>query len=142
MSRNHLSINRSVLLLYFLLNEKMRGESCPKIKLITHVHWHALQLLLFLNACKSDVDKTVTLIENFYRIKKSTPEFFANRNVESEAIKNCLKNQNYIALPVTPDNNVLIYHSLRNYDASCYNFDDAAKTYIMTSGEIIYCIQS
>jgi hypothetical protein len=86
-----------------------------------------------LNACKSDVDKSVVLIENYYRIKQSAPEFFANRNVESEEIQKCLKNQNYVALPVTPDNNMLIFHSLRNTDPSSYDFDSAAKTYIMTS---------
>lgn len=92
------------------------------------------QLLLFLNACKSDVDKSVVLIENYYKIKKSAPEFFSNRNVDSKDIQKCLKNQNYVALPVTPDNNILIFHSLRNYDVNNYDFDAAAKTYIMTSG--------
>lgn len=93
------------------------------------------QLLLFLNACKNDVDKCVLLVESYYKIKKSTPEFFSNRNVESEDIQKCLKYQNYVALPITPDNNMLIFHSLRNFEASNYDFDAAAKTYIMTSGE-------
>jgi hypothetical protein len=95
------------------------------------------QLLLFLNACKSDVDKSVKLIENYYKIKRSAPEFFANRNVDSDDIQNCLKNQNYVALPVTPDNNILIFHSLRNHDPRSYDFDAAAKTFIMTSGELL-----
>lgn len=77
-------------------------------------------------------------MENYYRIKKSAPEFFANRDVDSDDIQNCLKNQYYVALPVTPDNNILIYHSLRNHDHRTYNFDAAAKTYIMTSGLIVY----
>lgn len=94
------------------------------------------QLLLFLNACKSDVDKSVKLIENYYKIKRSAPEFFANRKVNSDDIQKCLKNQNYVALPVTPDNNMLIFHSLKNYDSNSYDFDAAAKTFIMTSGEL------
>lgn len=98
------------------------------------------QLLLFLNACKSNVDKSVKLIESFYNIKKSAPEFFANRNVDSDEIQKCLKNQNYVALPVTPDNNILIFHSLKNHDPNSYNFDDAAKTFIMTSGELFRVI--
>ena len=93
------------------------------------------QLLLFLNACKNDVDKCVLLVENYYKIKKSTPEFFSNRNLDSEDIQKCLKYQNYVALPITPDNNMLIFHSLRNFVASNYDFDAAAKTFIMTSGE-------
>lgn len=93
------------------------------------------QLLLFLNACKNDVDKSVKLIESYYKIKRSAPEFFANRNVDSEDIQKCLKNQNYVALPMTPDNNILIFHSLKNHDPNSYDFDAAAKTFIMTSGE-------
>ena len=93
------------------------------------------QLLLFLNACKNDVDKCVLLVENYYKIKKSTPEFFSNRNLDSEDIQKCLKYQNYVALPITPDNKMLIFHSLRNFVASNYDFDAAAKTFIMTSGD-------
>lgn len=94
-----------------------------------------LQLLLFLNACGSDVDKSATLLENFYKIKKSSPEFFANRDVTNEEIQNCLNSQDYVALPVTPDNCHLIFHRLSNQDPNSYNFDAAAKTLIMLSGE-------
>jgi hypothetical protein len=87
------------------------------------------------------VERAAKLIETYYRIKKSAPEFFANRNVESEEIQKCLQNQNYVALPITPDNNMLIFHSLRNTDPSSYDFDSAAKTYIMTSGGILLLVR-
>jgi hypothetical protein len=114
-----------------LLREKLKGSKIVPQSIVDK------QLLLFLNACGSDIDKSVNLIENHFKIKKSAPEFFANRNVESEEIQKCLKNQNYVALPLTADNNILIFHSLRNFDASNYDFDSAAKTYIMTSGKLV-----
>lgn len=113
-----------------LLREKLKNSKLVPQAILDK------QLLLFLNACHSDVDKSAILVENFFRIKKSAPEFFANRNVDSEEIQKCLKNQNYVALPMTPDNNILIFHSLRNFDVNNYDFDSAAKTYIMTSGEL------
>lgn len=113
-----------------LLRERLKSSKIVPKSLVDK------QLLLFLNACKSDVDKSVILIENYYKIKQSAPEFFSNRNVDSKDIQKCLQNQNYVALPVTPDNNMLIFHSLRNFDVNSYDFDAAAKTYIMTSGKL------
>ncbi|KAG5679563.1 hypothetical protein PVAND_009123 [Polypedilum vanderplanki] len=110
-----------------LLREKLKSSKIVPQSLVDK------QLLLFLNACKSDVEKSAVLIENYYKIKRSSPEFFQNRNVESDEIQNCLKNQYYVSLPTTPDNNMLIFHSLKNFDPNSYNFDSAAKTYIMTT---------
>ncbi|CRL02024.1 CLUMA_CG015172, isoform A [Clunio marinus] len=107
------------------LREKVKTFECVP-KLIADN-----QLILFLNACKSDVDKSAKLIHNYYQIKQTSPEFFANRDVESEEIQNCLNNQDYVALPLTPDNCHLIFHRLSNNDPSKYNFDSAAKTFIM-----------
>lgn len=77
------------------------------------------------------------MIENYYKIKKNAPEFFANRDVDSEEIQSCLKNQDYVVLPVTTDNCHLIFHRLSSHDPKDYNFDAAAKTFIMLSGKIV-----
>jgi hypothetical protein len=89
------------------------------------------QLLLFLNAGRKNIEKSSKLIHNYYRIKKSTPKFFANRDVESQEIQSCLDNQHYVRLPLTPNNEHLIFHRLSNFDHNSYNFDSAAKTFIM-----------
>jgi hypothetical protein len=90
---------------------------------------------LFLNAFDNDVSKSAELVKNFYKIKKSTPQFFSKRDVDSEEIQNCLNCQDYVMLPITPDNCHLIFHRLSNSDAKTYNFDAAAKTFIMLCGE-------
>lgn len=92
----------------------------------------------FLKACDGDVDKSATLIENYYKIKKSTPEFFANRDIASEEIQKCLDNQDYIRLPITPDNCHLIFHRLSSHDAKTYSYDSAVKTFIMLTETDIY----
>jgi RNAse (barnase) inhibitor barstar len=73
----------------------------------------------------------VKKLEKFYALKQSCPEFFANRDVNSEAIQNCLKNLVYVALPVTPTNQNLILHKLISHDAKDYVFDDSVKTFVM-----------
>lgn len=84
-----------------------------------------------MNAGKLDLDKSSRLIENYYKIKKSTPKFFANRDVDLKEFQDCLNNQDYVRLPVTPDNNYLIFHRLSNHDPNSFHFDSTAKTFIM-----------
>lgn len=98
--------------------------------------FNLFQLIFFLTAFKNDVDKSAALLESCYKLKRSAPEFFKDRDVDSKEIQNCLDNQYYITLPVTPDNHMLIYHSLKNNDPNSYNFDSAAKTFIMTNGKL------
>lgn len=102
------------------------------------LHCRLFQLLLFLNAGKNDVNKSSKLLHNYYKIKKSTPKFFSNRDVDSKEIQDCLDNQNYVRLPVTPDNCYLIFHRLSNDDPKYYNFDAAAKTFIMLNETDFY----
>lgn len=98
------------------------------------IYYFYLKLLLFLNAGRGDVEKSSKIIHNYYKIKKSSPQFFANRDVTSDEIQNCLDNQDYVSLPITPSNCHLIFHRLSNYDPKSYTFDSAAKTFIMLSG--------
>lgn len=79
-------------------------------------------------------------LENYYKLRKETPEFFANRDLESKEIQASLDHLYYIGLPTTPDNCNLIYHGLSSYEPSHYVFDDAIKTYILV-GEA-YCYRN
>lgn len=90
--------------------------------------------MLFLNAFKNDVDKSAEKLENYYRIKKTTPEFFSDRDLESQKIQSSLDNQRFVPLPVSPDNNNLIFHRLTSNKPKDYVFDDSIKTFIITSG--------
>jgi len=82
----------------------------------------------------------VILIENYYNCKASVPELFQNRDIWSKEIQSALKNQYFIFLPVTSDNKMLIFHSIKNPDSSTYDYDLASKVYMMLFGEIFdYC---
>lgn len=96
------------------------------------------QLLPFLIASKKDVDKALTLIINHYAIKKECPEFFHNRNVKAEGIQRSLKNQDFVILPSTRDHCSLILFRLSSFDPKDYDFEFAAKTYIMTFETAIF----
>lgn len=76
------------------------------------------------------------LIENYYNCKASVPELFQNRDIWSKEIQSALKNQYFIFLPVTSDNKMLIFHSIKNPDSSTYDYDLASKVYMMLFGEI------
>ena len=127
-----------------LFREKVRSSECvPKyitdrqvlqkafVLCYNRVTWWYFQLLLFLKAGEENIEKSSKLIHNFYEIKRSTPKFFANRDVESREFQDCLDNQDYVRLPVTPNNEYFIFHRLSNHNPKYYSFDAAAKTFIM-----------
>jgi hypothetical protein len=91
-----------------------------------------------LNAFQNDVEKSAEKLENFYKLKKDTPQFFKNRDVKSEAIQSSLDHQDYVALPVTPENYNLIFHRLSSSEPKHYVFDEAVKTFIITSEAYAY----
>ena len=91
--------------------------------------------MFFLNRNRCDIDRVATLMENYYKNGTLIPEFFKDRDVFSKKIQNCLENQYFIMLPITQNNQMLFYHSLKNYDASTYEFDTAAKVFCMLFGE-------
>ena len=96
---------------------------------------HDKQLLCFLFAA-DNAKGAVKLATNYYEIRNNGPELFGNRNFELSEIKQCLANQIYINLPLTPNNECVIYHGLSNSVAKNYVFDEALKTFIMLSGEL------
>lgn len=95
---------------------------------------HDKQLLCFLDV-SDDAIGAVKLAKNYYEIRKNGPELFANRNLESPEIKQCLTNQYYVSLPLTPNNECVVFHSLSNSVAKNYCFNEAVKTFVMLAGE-------
>jgi hypothetical protein len=94
--------------------------------------------ILILAACDNDKDKSLNLLHNYCKLKKKTPEFFANRDVEGEEVQQALNNQIYATLPPTPRNNNLVLHKLSNYEPKNYVFDAAEKTFLMTIGAEVF----
>lgn len=78
------------------------------------------------------------MLESYYKLKKATPEFFSNRDVESKEVQAALDHQDYVALPLTPDDYNLIFHRLSSFEPPHYVFDEAVKTFILTSEACAY----
>lgn len=93
------------------------------------------QVLLFLNAANSNVEKAAAKLEVYYELKKTAPEFFKNRDVHSDAIQSSLDHQNFIDLPISPDNCILFFHDLSSPEAKHYVFDEAVKTFAISIGK-------
>lgn len=93
------------------------------------------QLLPFFLAAGKNPSRAVALIQNHYKFKKESPEFFKNRDVNSTEIQNSLNNQKFAILPTTPDKHNLIIFGLSSYEPSDYDFNNSAKTYIMSFGK-------
>lgn len=92
-------------------------------------------LLLILLMQKNNIDKCVRLARTYCVLTRESPEFFGNRDLESEGVQICLENQCYLSLPPTPDNCNLIFFKFTNPDPKIYDFDNAEKTFLMTAGE-------
>lgn len=95
---------------------------------------------MFLNASKGDVELAVKKLKKYYKLKHSSPEFFKDRNLDSEEIQKSFENLIFVALPITPDNNLAFCHKLRSVDPKVYDFDGACKTFIMKV-EVTSCFQ-
>lgn len=92
-------------------------------------------LLIFLIAADKDIKKCIEIVKNYCNIVKDSPEWFYNRNVQSDKVQKALDNQDYFSLPPTPQNYNVVYHKLSNHEPNKYLFDDACKTIFMTVGK-------
>jgi hypothetical protein len=95
------------------------------------------QLVIFLATCKNDIDQSATLVRKYFKAKKKSPEFFSKRITDTEKIQKCLKNQFIFSLPMTPDNNYLVYFGFQSTNPDDFNYNKSAKVLFMTTGNII-----
>lgn len=49
------------------------------------------QLLLFYNACYGVMEKTKACIEKYYSCRKNAPEFFDNRSLDLDEVRNTME---------------------------------------------------
>lgn len=91
--------------------------------------------MLFINLSGGDVDKAAQFLQRYYEIKQSSPEFFSNRNPESEKLQRAFKIQQMASLPISPDNCHIFIHRVSNANPREYDFDDVFKMFIMMAGE-------
>jgi hypothetical protein len=91
-------------------------------------------IYIFFAGRSFNVDKTVTLLHNYFKLVKDAPEFFNYRDVEAPEVTSCLRDQCYLVLPPTPDNHNLIFHKLVDQEPKNYIFNNVTRTFLMTIG--------
>lgn len=69
----------------------------------------------------------------YYETKRKDKEHFKNRDPADPKIQQCLAHQDYFSLPNTPSGDIVIFHRLSSSRASDYVFDEAIKTFFMTT---------
>lgn len=81
------------------------------------------------------MDRCARWLHTYYKMKRNAPEFFTNRDVYSDEVQTALKDQIYLALPITPDNCNVFLHKLSDFEPRKWIFDATIKTFIMTAGK-------
>lgn len=94
--------------------------------------------MLFLNAAKGDVELAALKLDKYYEVKHDCPEFFKDRDLDSEEVQQALDCLIFVSLPVTPDNCYLIVTKLRMYNPKDYHFEPACKAFIMKTEATTY----
>lgn len=94
------------------------------------------QILPILVTLNNNREASYKLMQSYYKLKKETPEFFANRDVNADDIQFAFENQHFAVLPPTPKCCNLVYHKLANSEPKNYVFDAAEKVFLMTVGKI------
>ncbi|XP_057658251.1 alpha-tocopherol transfer protein-like isoform X1 [Diorhabda carinulata] len=79
------------------------------------------QIVIFLLACKNNLDETKITIENFFKYKSTSPEIFMNRDIDMKENKFTCTVTNIAVFPNrTEENYAIALGSLK--DTSYYNF--------------------
>lgn len=99
----------------------------------------AQEICLFLMACNSNLENVKHCIENYYKIRLSTPHIFENRSTLNEDIVTQLKHLNVCLLPRrTKKNYSVIVQRLSDPSPSNYHMDIALKYLFMVYDAIVY----
>jgi hypothetical protein len=93
-------------------------------------------LLVFVNHCQDDTDASSKWLHTYYKLRMSCPEFYSDRNPHSKRFEHGFETLFIAALPNTPDNHFVFYHSLQNYEPRNYDFDEGVHCMLMMAGEL------
>lgn len=124
-----------------LMDNNITQDDVDKIKEMVKKSEHVpkaicnKQIVPILVTVNNDLDRGFKLLQNYYKYKRETPEFFANRDVNSDEIQLAFENQYFVVLPPTPKSCNLVFHKLANLEPKSYVFDTAEKVFLMTVGK-------
>lgn len=93
-----------------------------------------MQLLLFLQSCYGDVEKTKECIVNYFNCILEVPQFFDHWDVHRDQIKQACDTVFYAPMPkLSPKKHLMVVCRFRHTDASKYVFSDGSRVFMMTS---------
>ncbi|KAE8741141.1 hypothetical protein FOCC_FOCC013399 [Frankliniella occidentalis] len=93
-----------------------------------------MQLLLFLQSCYGDLEKTKECMIKYFHCILDVPQFFDHWDVDRDQIKQGLDTVFYAPMPkLSPKNHLMILCRFRHTDASKYVFSDGSRIFMMTS---------
>ncbi|KAK9875980.1 hypothetical protein WA026_011080 [Henosepilachna vigintioctopunctata] len=86
----------------------------------------------FIIACERDLESAKKTMLTYFRIKRSTPEFFENRDIGRNDLRNIMNIIQFGSMPVRTDDDCVV-HLSRIVDSRYSNFqvDPASKIYLM-----------
>ncbi|KAJ9593638.1 hypothetical protein L9F63_014816 [Diploptera punctata] len=89
-------------------------------------------LYLFLNSCGYQLTKTKQTIDNYYTLRTSSPELFANRNPLLPEVQATLTKHEMIPLRwTTPEGYRVLLYRMTDHDSGRYDLNAAVKTFCM-----------
>lgn len=97
-----------------------------------------LQLLVVLHACDGDVERATRMMARHYEIRKKAPQLFTKRDATLPEIQQSLENQQYLNLPKTPDNHLVLFHGLTNSVAKNFDYNPSTRCFLMLTCKSIF----
>ncbi|VVC40270.1 Cellular retinaldehyde binding/alpha-tocopherol transport,CRAL/TRIO, N-terminal domain,CRAL-TRIO lipid [Cinara cedri] len=91
------------------------------------------RIRLFLILCKNSLERTKEALDQYYTIKSTVPEFFANRDPTKPELLNSMKTSLFIPLPkLTPEGYRISLSRLRTSEVDNFEFADYVKVNFMS----------
>ncbi|XP_019879892.2 alpha-tocopherol transfer protein-like [Aethina tumida] len=90
------------------------------------------QIVLFLIACKNDLMATTSTINSYFKCRQNAPEFFSNRHVEFESLKQTIEViESAVMTNMTKDNYAVIFSRLKDTNYWNWNVESSIKYLFM-----------
>ncbi|XP_050535190.1 retinaldehyde-binding protein 1-like [Daktulosphaira vitifoliae] len=83
------------------------------------------QLVIFLNCCKNNLERTKKKIESYYTMRTNSPEIFAHRTVKE--LEKTFDTYYIYKLPVTPNECRVGFSRLRDFESNNFNILDTIR---------------
>lgn len=86
----------------------------------------------FLYGCKFSLERTKQVLDTYYRVRATTPEFFTNRDPLAEDIQQSIRDLSYFVLPkLTSEGYRVTIFRLKSTDVERFALSELTKRVVM-----------